>query len=626
MQPNQSNESQRGGGLSNPSEMSVEEHMDFLHATDSEQQTRDIETALGKKIDSAQQIMEQWIDEEINNLSEEDVSKLVEEYLDMKPYEDIEKDVELLNRYGCPRVIQTPRVLVIRDKEKQRKGRQFADFDVLRRDALIAKFLGTRSDNIPIPTRVWNKTTEEPELVIITSTEQQAQRLLGEHKFGPFAVSIVGHPTKNSILGKVFDSTDYIKRKGIEQATRDLEPQGIRKIERLGSKDGLYKVTFNLYTRPTHIFFGKARSPVWEFIQAPLRCFHCQQYGHGAHWKGGCKQKKVCKRCGGEHDNRTQVDRDTKPIYCKRDKHCIHCREPHEVGDKECKAEQHERNLKQFAEREKVPIRVAKEMMQSSMSERIKVHEIRPTEQREDSRLDRMEKMLNKLVRTTESQPAEEHSADLSTKFEKLQEKMEEMQRAYENRMKRMEEEFEHNSKLLQQRLIDQAKEIDRLKDENQTLKSGGTHMETETQLNRISEEVARVREANKTLKEKLDAKDKEVEVGKNVAKALSKEIEQVNAELSLVNPAEREKAKECYEKVYKINERLEKRNSRLEKLIEKQEDQTKFLKTHDTGQASVNKSRETNNKRSLSQNRQAHKTDSTRKSFGEALVSKAND
>ena len=173
-------------------------------------------------------------------------------------------DPNLLNCYGCPRINVVPRVLVIRDQTKQVQGRQFADFNVMRRDALIAKFLGTKSDNIPIPPRVWDHKTHEPYLVVVANDDRQAMKLLGKHSFGPFKVKVESHPSRNWILGKVFDRQGNILRMGVEQAAVDLEPQGVKKVEKLGKKEGLYKVTFAMYERPQFLRLGRIQVEVEE--------------------------------------------------------------------------------------------------------------------------------------------------------------------------------------------------------------------------------------------------------------------------------------------------------------------------------------------------------------------------
>ena len=309
-------------------------------------------------------------------------------------------DPELLNMYGCPRTHVTPRVLVIKDQTKQRKGRQFADYNVLRRDALIAQFLNTKSDNIPIPTRVWNRRNLEPELVVIANDDRQALLLLGEHQFGPFKVKVEAHPTRNSILGKVFDRHRNIERMGEDQAAKDLEPQGVSKVEKLGTKGQLYKITFSMYERPPFLRLGRIQVEVEEFLSPPLRCFRCQTYGHGSNWNDGCTNDKRCKRCGGDHDYKIWgEDRNAQPTFCTRDRKCVHCEGPHDVGYYKCPREKEEQNLVAQAARAKVTVPELRRQLNRSMSKRVAQNPpSQPQSHSDNSRMDRMEEMLIMLV------------------------------------------------------------------------------------------------------------------------------------------------------------------------------------------------------------------------------------
>ena len=49
---------------------------------------------------------------------------------------------------------------------------------------------------------------------------------------------------------------------------------------------------------PTGVFMGHMCFFVRAFIPLPLRCFNCQASGHTAQ---GCKGKRRCPRCAGEH-------------------------------------------------------------------------------------------------------------------------------------------------------------------------------------------------------------------------------------------------------------------------------------------------------------------------------------
>lgn len=488
--------------------------------------------------------------------------------------EPLDINPELLNKYGCPKIIQTPRVLLVRDKFKQKKGRQFADYNVLRRDALIAQFLKTRSDNIPIPTRVWNKEKEEPELVLTASSDEQAEKLLTADAFGPFKVEVVGHPTRNRVMGKIFDYKNHIEKNmgGPDRAAKDMKSQGVHKIIKLGKAEGLYKVSFNLYSRPHYIRLGRLQVDVEEFINPPLRCFRCQKYGHGSNWNDGCKEKKVCKRCGGEHDNRSK-DENGQFHYCQNDKFCIHCKENHEVGSKDCSMEKKERDLKKYAEDEKITVGEAKRRMKTAMSERVRPRESTPIIQNDEARLDRMERMLQDILTAKNGQQnPRRDNPNVNTEMAVLKEKMD-----------RMETESRERTDQLMTRLQSYKDQVDGLKETNAKLQQRVNQLEEgdesglsktlksmEEEVERVRGEVNRVREENKSLIEEkrrsLSQKDSELAKQLNDLHTIRQELSTVQTELNLTDPEERAKAKTTYTNLVSKNIELKKTNEKLTK------------------------------------------------------------
>ena len=510
--------------------------------------------------------------------------------------EPIQIDADLLNRYGCPRIIQTPRVLLVRDKTKQRKGRQFADYNVVRRDALIAQFLRTRSDNIPVPTRVWNKEKQEPELILETMTDDQAKKLLAVERFGPFEVEVVGHPTRNKVLGKIFDYKDHIEKNmgGAKEAAKDLESQGVHEIFKLGKVVGLYKVSFNLYKRPNFIRLGRLQVEVEEFISPPLRCFRCQTYGHGSSWNDGCKEKKVCKRCGGEHDNRYK-DEDGQFHYCQNERWCIHCKEGHEVGSKTCSMEKKERELKKFAQDEKITIGEAKKRMKTSMSARLNPQGNPPRDQNEEARLDRMEKMLQAILTgKNDQQVPQRGNPSVNTEVAALQ-----------KRMEKMENDNRTQTNLLMERLKDYQHQVDGLEETNNRLQERLKQLEEDDQsglgqtVKSLEAEVASVKGQIRQKDKALAQKDSELARQSTDLEAMTQELSHVQTELNLTDPNEREKAQKCYINIHKKSIELNRKN---EKLKAKIPSASSFLKVNSKTQlANKNKMKvnEANNKAS---------------------------
>ena len=80
---------------------------------------------------------------------------------------------------------------------------------------------------------------------------------------------------------------------------------------------------FNLDALPEYVYLGYLRFKVQLFVPKPLRCFHCNRFGHiAAH----CKAKAKCAKCGGGHS----LD------ACTNDMKCPNCSGNHSASSKHC--------------------------------------------------------------------------------------------------------------------------------------------------------------------------------------------------------------------------------------------------------------------------------------------------
>ena len=90
-----------------------------------------------------------------------------------------------------------------------------------------------------------------------------------------------------------------------------------------------------------HVLTGRVN----PYIPNPLRCYRCQDYGHGAN---RCTRQERCWRCGQSHVNQNW----------NKEPSCVNCLQKHETSDRTCKrylmekrkkspSLRHERKLKQ---------------------------------------------------------------------------------------------------------------------------------------------------------------------------------------------------------------------------------------------------------------------------------------
>jgi hypothetical protein len=147
----------------------------------------------------------------------------------------------------------------------------------------------------------------------------QAESLLNCQVLVGCPVEVLPHRTMNSSKG-VFTCSD-IYMCSEDEIVDECQTQGVTHIKRFTRKRGnditptnTYLVTFNTPNLPREIKLGYLNCKLKPFIPSPLRCFHCQKYGHT---KFNCKRlKETCPRCGTEGHSNDKCERDFKCINC----------------------------------------------------------------------------------------------------------------------------------------------------------------------------------------------------------------------------------------------------------------------------------------------------------------------
>ena len=97
------------------------------------------------------------------------------------------------------------------------------------------------------------------------------------------------------------------------------------------------------------------------FNNRPMLCRNCWKYGHTSK---RCKDENpTCQRCG-EHGHPLE---DCKSEQTK----CIHCGGEHKAGDRDCRRQKYEQEVLNVAQREKVSIPRAKQMLENNLDSKI---------------------------------------------------------------------------------------------------------------------------------------------------------------------------------------------------------------------------------------------------------------
>ena len=162
-------------------------------------------------------------------------------------------------------------------------------------------------------------------LVIEISSPDESERLLKVTKLHGHKVSCIPHPTYNQSKGVIY--APELLTIDTEEIQSELKEQNVVTVVRMMKKveNGHIPLptlilTFNSYRLPNIIKAGWLTFKVKPFIPSPLRCFHCQIFGHsiqncrkklnqepavcvncGKAAHGECKDTPSCINCGGEH-------------------------------------------------------------------------------------------------------------------------------------------------------------------------------------------------------------------------------------------------------------------------------------------------------------------------------------
>ncbi|XP_048255352.1 uncharacterized protein LOC125381988 [Haliotis rufescens] len=117
-----------------------------------------------------------------------------------------------------------------------------------------------------------------------------------------------------------------------EEIATEIQQQGVSSVKRFTRKEGdtiiktnTYLFTFALPKIPSSVKAGYFNIGVDVYIPSPLRCFHCQHFGHRAK---SCHATQICSRCSKHHDG----------TDCTDNIRCANCGGDHMSSFKSCPA------------------------------------------------------------------------------------------------------------------------------------------------------------------------------------------------------------------------------------------------------------------------------------------------
>ena len=169
-------------------------------------------------------------------------------------------------------------------------------------------------------------------LLVEVSSPEQSEKLLKMSSLVGRRVTCFPHPLHNQCRGVIY--APELLSLDTEEIQLELEEQNVVKVVRMKKKVGDQIVplatlilTFKTHKLPNVIKAGWLNFRVKPYIPSPMRCFHCQMFGHSIQ---KCKRKikeepAVCSNCGKQaHGN------------CNEPASCINCGEAHPSSSKNC--------------------------------------------------------------------------------------------------------------------------------------------------------------------------------------------------------------------------------------------------------------------------------------------------
>ena len=162
--------------------------------------------------------------------------------------------------------------------------------------------------------------------VIIKVSDMPGQELLNTDKINGVQVEVVLPLELNKITGRIFHpELQYMTAEETSELLRETVPDFCELGKR--KREAFADIVWTINRRrelPDFILLGWDRVKVRPLEPRPVRCYHCQAYGHIA---ADCSQEPVCPTCSGDHE----------PDYdCQQEPKCPACQGNHTAFDPAC--------------------------------------------------------------------------------------------------------------------------------------------------------------------------------------------------------------------------------------------------------------------------------------------------
>ena len=174
------------------------------------------------------------------------------------------------------------------------------------------------------------KNLRSGDLLIQCAKESHEKSLLQMKTFCGLKCSVTPHSSLNTSKGII--RCPALNRVTSDDIKEGMVEQGVTDVRRITVRRGVtkltntYVLTFNSPNLPTVVKIGFIQVKVDVYIPNPLRCYHCQVFGHH---ENKCGRHAVCCNCGEpEHCAPSGV--------CDKPAKCVNCSGNHPASSKQC--------------------------------------------------------------------------------------------------------------------------------------------------------------------------------------------------------------------------------------------------------------------------------------------------
>ena len=193
-------------------------------------------------------------------------------------------------------------------------------------------------------------------LLVEVAAKAHSDLLLKSNKIAEVPIKVSVHRTLNTRRGVI--RCRELSGMTEEDIVSELASQHVTQVKRVfvdrGQKaTNTYFLTFEVSDLPKEIKVGYMNVKVDPFIPKPLRCYKCQQYGHGA---TRCTHEQRCSRCGAT---------DHKHEDCSNEPNCIHCETNHPTSSPKCPRFLKEKQIQKIRTLENISFHEARQKVEA---------------------------------------------------------------------------------------------------------------------------------------------------------------------------------------------------------------------------------------------------------------------